>query len=88
MPAGYRIVFERRLVTERLQVAPDALLQHNGPTIRRPVGESGVVIDGSHVLAQDHLCRRMGPRPHAVADNRERTAKSGEAVAPFLTGAR
>src|ERR1051326_8151846 len=30
----------------------------------------------------------MGPRPHAVADNRERAAKSGEAVAPFLTRAR
>ena len=53
MPAGYRIVFESRLVTERLQVAPDALLQHNGSIKRRPVGEPGVVIDGSHVLAQD-----------------------------------
>src|ERR1051326_7788870 len=72
---GYRIVFERRVVTERLQVAPDALLQHDRSIDGRPVGESGVVIDGSHVLAQDHLCPRMGQRPHAVADNRERTTK-------------
>ena len=49
---------------------------------------SGVVIDGSHVLAQDRLRRRMGPRPHAVVGNRKRTAESGDAVVPFLTGAR
>src|SRR5262245_25206515 len=88
VPAGDLLFVRPRLVAECLQVATDSLLQGDGSLKGGAIGKPGVPIDGPHTLAQSKLHWRAGPQPHVVPGDRQRAAKRGHAVAPFLSGGR